>query len=727
MTSERVVASNTAPSRAAAARGRYLLLSPVLVLLLGAFTMVAESSDVIPQSERLDSSDLIWVVAYAVAAGTGAVILNHVPGHLVGWAQLGYGLVGGVAIASYGVAVVLAGVDAKAAAAVVEGVGAAILTAGFLLLPASLLLFPPGGLPSARWRPVAWVMVVAAAIGAFAALVTGQFGGDSASETAFGPGPLTKTFGGAAEALSGPFFLLLLVSIIGAAVSLLVRYRRSIGDERLQIKWVVTAGAFLAVVAVLVGPGVVTGGSEVLLAVGLAAVPVAMALAIIKYKLFDIDVVISRSLTFGVLVAFIGVVYVAIVVGVGELFGGGATFGLSVAATAVVAIAFQPVRTRVERWANRLVYGKRATPYEVLARFSHRAAEESDGDVLDRIPRLIVDGTGASVATLWVRVRDGFRSAARWPESDAGRRLDGGAGFEDPDADVSLPVFHDGDLLGGISLVTARGGTITPPEQELVTSLADGLGLTLRNSQLTEALRRQIKDLQRSRDRVVSAADEARRSLEHDLDSGPQQHLVAVKVKLGSLRKLAEQAGAAKTADLLTDIEVQAGDAIQSVRDFAAGIYPPLLGAEGLAVALGQETRRAALPIDLDVDGVGRYPRDVEAAVYFSILEALQNTAKYSEASRAVVRLRQTNGDLSFEVIDDGHGFDPAATRRGAGLNGITDRIDTIGGTCTVASAPGTGTTVSGSVPVRDAPNQKGAKTLRTEASAAAGVSDDRG
>jgi signal transduction histidine kinase len=371
-----------------------------------------------------------------------------------------------------------------------------------------------------------------------------------------------------------------------------------------------------------------------------------------------------------------------------------------VAATALVAIGFQPVRHRVERMANRLVFGRRATPYEVLARFSHRDIAESDEDVLARIPQLIVDGTGASSAALWVSSGTGFRIASVWPEDSHAGSVSIDEEFFVPDADVSLPVFHDGNLLGGLSLVAARGGSITPPEMELLQSLAGGLGLTLRNGKLTAALRRQVKDLQRSRDRVVSAADEARRSLEHDLDSGPQQQLVAVKVKLGPIRKLAEQAGALKTAEVLADIETQAGEAIKAVRDFAAGIYPPLLGAEGLAVALGQETRKAALPVDLEAHDIGRYPRDVEAAVYFSILEALQNTAKYAEASRAVVHLRDVDGELQFEVSDNGNGFDPATVRRGAGLDGIGDRIDTIGGTWDIASSPSYGTVVSGSIPV---------------------------
>jgi signal transduction histidine kinase len=165
---------------------------------------------------------------------------------------------------------------------------------------------------------------------------------------------------------------------------------------------------------------------------------------------------------------------------------------------------------------------------------------------------------------------------------------------------------------------------------------------------------------------------------------------------------LAEKAGAEKSARILADIEAQADDAIQAVRDFAGGVYPPLLEAEGLGVALRQQTRRVALPVSVDADGIGRYPRDVEAAVYFSVLEALQNTAKYAEASLAEVVLTEQDGDLVFEVRDDGKGFDTNMVRAGIGLNGIADRIDTVGGSWRFNSNRGSGTIISGVVPVSD-------------------------
>jgi signal transduction histidine kinase len=174
---------------------------------------------------------------------------------------------------------------------------------------------------------------------------------------------------------------------------------------------------------------------------------------------------------------------------------------------------------------------------------------------------------------------------------------------------------------------------------------------------------------------------------------------VAVKVKLGPIRKMAEKQGAEKTAQVLAGIDAQAGEAILAVREFASGVYPPLLEAEGLTIALGQQVRGFAMPVSIDADNVGRYPRDIEAAVYFSVLESLQNTLKYANASEASVHFADGNGELRFEVSDDGDGFDVGAVEPGSGLNGIADRIDVAGGQVHVESSPGVGTVVRGWVP----------------------------
>ena len=192
-------------------------------------------------------------------------------------------------------------------------------------------------------------------------------------------------------------------------------------------------------------------------------------------------------------------VYVALVVGVGSVVGGDSSFSLSIAATVLVAIVFEPARRWVERRANRLVYGERATPYEVLVRFTRRSSELSDEELVERIPHLIVDGTGAATATLWLKTDAGFRSAATWPETTPMRRLVHSSRFADPDADYSLPVFHDGELLGGLSLTKTGGEVITPAEEVLLQDLAAGMGLALRNAGLTGQLRKQVADLEESR------------------------------------------------------------------------------------------------------------------------------------------------------------------------------------------------------------------------------------
>jgi signal transduction histidine kinase len=594
------------------------------------------------------------------------------------------------------------------AAAWSESVSNAAIGATVVLIAHALVRFPTGALLSARWRPLEWAMITASIAGFFAALINGGIGGD-VEATLYGPSPLRNELGGLADLLAVPFFSLLVLSILGAFTSLVIRFRRAAGEERQQVKWVAAATLFLGLTLLLTAiqesANATWGVNDVLLGIGLTSIPVAMAVAILKYRLYDIDVVISRSLTYGSLAVFIGAVYVGVVVGFGELLGqrDRASFGLSIAATALVAIAFQPVRTRVERLANRFVYGDRATPYEVLAQFARRASEVSDEELITRIPRLIVDGTGAARAALWIRSGDGFETASSWPEDSGSRRIQGTEHFADPEADCSVPMVHDGELLGGVSLRKARGEAVTPAEAELLGNLAGGLGLALRNTRLTAQLRQQVTDLEQSRDRLVSAADEARRSLEHDLDSGPQQQLVAVKVKLGPIRKMAEKQGAEKTARLLADIESQAGDAIQAVREFAGGIYPPLLEAEGLAVALGHQARKSALHVSIHAEPGRRYPRDVEAAVYFTVLEALQNTAKYAGETRATVQLLENGNRLLFEVRDEGAGFDPNTTPAGVGMNGMADRIDTVGGTWHVASSPGAGTVVGGAVPIREA------------------------
>jgi signal transduction histidine kinase len=264
--------------------------------------------------------------------------------------------------------------------------------------------------------------------------------------------------------------------------------------------------------------------------------------------------------------------------------------------------------------------------------------------------------------------------------------------------DRALPVRHQGELLGALSVTKSKGDPLRPAEEKLMEDLASGAGLVLRNVRLTEELMERLREIQRSRQRIVAAQDEERRKLERNLHDGAQQQLVALQVKLSLAERIAEEG--CRVKDQLGALKQEATDALENLRDLARGIYPPLLADQGLAAALSSQARKATFPVSIEADGIGRYPQEAEAAVYFCCLEALQNVAKYAGATHAILRLHGQDGELTFEVQDDGAGFDTSKTSYGTGLQGMADRLSAQGGTLEVRSATGQGTTVIGRVPV---------------------------
>ncbi len=561
--------------------------------------------------------------------------------------------------------------------------GSLVWTTPFGLMGIHLLLrLPDGRLPSARWR---WV----SRVGTLGIVLAG---------VAIPPEDSNAT--SAAQDLMGLIGLLLLLGAIVASVaSLVVRARRADADERHQLRWIAAGGlTFLGFWSLAVVPGLVglTPDPTVdrilnsLGAVAYAAVPLGIGIAIMKYRLYTIDVVIRKTLILAALAAFFTVVYVLVVGGVGALVGSRSTSALSFVAAAVVAIGFQPALARARRFADRVVYGKRSTPYEVLSELGERLGETyASDDVLPRIALVLGEGVGATCARVWLRVDDGLRPVAIWPE---------GAPAEGDD-DLTVEVRHQGDLLGALSVAMPANDPMDPTKERLMSDLAAQAGLVLRNVGLTEELRARIEDLQATQKRLVSAQDAERRRLERNIHDGAQQQLVALSVKLRLAGGLLDR-DTEKAREMLTQLQSDTGDALEDLRDLARGIYPPLLADQGLASALTAQARKASLPVEVRADGVGRYPQEVEAAAYFSCLEALQNVAKYAHASHAVVTLSDGVGRLMFEVADDGAGFDPSHVGYGTGLQGIADRLGALAGTLSVSSSEHTGTTVAGVIPV---------------------------
>jgi signal transduction histidine kinase len=562
----------------------------------------------------------------------------------------------------------------------------------FILLP---LVFPDGRLVSRRWRVAVWLAVSTIVLTVVSSMLAGA--GTASNVTGW-----DLVFGILAGPISGVFMLALIVS---AVVSLVIRYRRADADRRHQLKWFVAAVAIAALAVIPEFAGSTAFFAGLGLVVGLTVVPVAIGIAVLRYRLYDIDVIISRALVYGTLAALITAIYVGIAVGIGTVIGSGGkpNLALSIIATAVVAVGFQPARERLQRLANRLIYGRRATPYEVLSEFSERVAGTYGGEeVVPRMARVLQEGTGTESATVWLRGAGQLAPAATHPETFVGYEPLTMANGSLPDikgASRVVAVRHQDELLGALTVTKRQGEALTPIEEKLLTDLAHQAGLVLKNVGLTSDLQARLVELRASRQRLVAAQDDERRRLERNLHDGVQQNLVAIKVKL-SLAEMMSSKDPAKARELISSLKSDTDDALETLRDLARGIYPPLLAEKGLKAALESQARKATVPVTVDGDGVGRYPQEIEAAVYFCVLEALQNVQKYAVASNATVQLSETQNVLQFRVDDDGRGFDAARTARGAGLTNMEDRLDALGGTLTIVSEPGRSTRISGSLPL---------------------------
>ena len=508
-------------------------------------------------------------------------------------------------------------------------------------------------------------------------------------------------FAGASDAMTTIGVLICLLAGFSTVFAVRGRFKRSTGDERQQIRWLVFVATTAGILFLLLFGTTITAGDALhrvfggfpafavlltLLAVVIAfGVPGAYLVAIFRYGLWDLDVVVRKTVIFTLVAAAVTALYVVVVVAIpAAVFGLGAgvdTTGVLIGLAIGMLIA--PIRRRARRLADRLVYGKRATPYEVLTEFSGRMGEAYDADdVLPRMAQILAAGTGADASTVWLKTANGMRPTAVFPTT---------ATPPEDLPDDAVDVLHQGELLGALSVRMPASDPIDGARRKLVEDLAAQAGLVLRNVRL-------IEELRASRQRLVIAQDEERRKLERNIHDGAQQQLVAMAVKLRLADTLMDR-DAAKAHEMMAQLQAEAQGALDDLRDLARGIYPPLLADKGLPTALQAQARKAAVPTTVIADGVGRYTQDVEAAVYFSCLEALNNVAKYAEASTASVALTQTDGHLTFVVTDDGRGFDPQATGYGTGLQGIADRLDAIGGTLSVNSGTGEGTAITGIVP----------------------------
>jgi signal transduction histidine kinase len=465
-----------------------------------------------------------------------------------------------------------------------------------------------------------------------------------------------------------------------------------------------------------------------------ALIPLALAAGTSPRIARGADRVLVHTVSATGLTAVVVGVYLVVVIGLGRSPADEerTLLVLSMAAAAIAALAYVPARQRLAETANRLVYGERHPPDEVLRTWGSRLSRAIPMDELllqlaeslrkVLAPRRAEIWTGAGGALeLVVAVPD--RSAPPLVLSTEERPVVTRAGVTGnawvevwlpallegrSDAQLRVaPASHGGELLG--LLVIERdpaGDDFSEDDDRVLAELARQVGLALHNVQLDSALQASLEDLERanedlraSRARIVATGDAERRKIERNLHDGAQQHLVALAVNLRLTRDILEE-DPAGAAEMLEALAGAVQETIQELRDLAHGIYPPLLMDAGLAEALRAAANRSPLSVAVEADGIGRYPSEVEAAVYFCCLEALQNAAKHAAGASVRIRVCEHERQLRFEVVDDGPGFDAAVATAGHGYVNMSDRVGAIGGSVDWRSSPGTGAAVLGTIPV---------------------------
>jgi signal transduction histidine kinase len=577
-----------------------------------------------------------------------------------------------------------------------------------------ILLFPDGHLPSPRWRWLAWAtgwsfVLASVSILFFDAPITTGLEHPATVPNPFGIHALNP--------ILDPLHLTIVavpVCIVACAISLVMRLRRSSGIERQQLKWLAFAGALIAVIYLIVMAFTLPysfAGTDTDIPAWLEAaqnatiflfglIPVAIGFAVLRRRLYDIDVVISKTVVFGTLAAFITVVYVGIVVGVGALIGDTGNPVLSIGATAVVALLFGPVRERVRRFADRLVYGIRATPYEVMSGFARRVAGTlSVEEILPGMAEAAARGVGARVGRVRVALPAGERSVV-WPD-----------GAEIPDAfDRTLEVRYQGEPVGAIDVAKPTNEPFAPTEEQLLDDLAGQAGLALHNVRLTRELEIraaeldvQTERLRASRERLVTARDQQRKGLERDIQQGPARQLLEIRRRLNDVGSLAaDDPGAA--VQVLDRLGEEANATLDELRDLARGIFPPLLVDKGVVAALDAHVRKvgANARVISEVNFAElRFAADVEACVYFCCVQAIQNVMRHAGNAASTIELALDAEILTFSVRDDGPGFSSETRSDGMGMRIMQDRIDALEGSLTIGSTPGRGTVVTGRLSAR--------------------------
>ncbi len=623
-----------------------------------------------------------WPLAPLASLGCalmGALIVSRYPRHRLGWLLSGASLLSvTLAVEAYSAWVIEADGPGSAESAQVMAWAAPLLGwPAFTALIMVFLISPDGHLPSRRWRWAGWTAVVGLGLHTVGTLTTRP--SDFVDGEQYHQSPLSTlllTIG----------YLLVAAGLVASVASLVVRLRRSRDDVRRQVLWIGSSAAFLAlgVIVILAVPRL--QGEEGTWLAGLplriaqVSVPLCVAVAVLRHRLLEIDLIINRAVMLALATALAAGGYVLVVVVVGRTVGAGG-FWTSLVATALVALGVQPLRRRVVRVADRLAFGSAAAPYEALADFSRRLGESPDpATLLPGVAEAAARAVNARRVTVQLHVQAGPDLRAVWPSASAAEVASHAAELPA----IQVPVIDRGERLGVVTVEMPLGLPLRARDQQLLADLADQAGRAFRHARLTaelsghvDQLRMRTDDLAESRRRLITAGDAERSRLERAIALGVVPHLTPLP---GRLRRLS-RADHDPSLDppMIGPLVESLTAALEALREITRGVFPAQLARSGLPSALGSLLARPASAGRLEVAASAtgrRFDPGVEAAAYFCVAEAARDLAG---PVRVVLR---TLGDELHLQVTGTHVSE-------LDLRHLTDRVEAVGGTVSVTSSGG--------------------------------------
>jgi len=635
----------------------------------------------------LDTESTWWIAssaAVAVPAVAGLLIALYRPSNPIGWLLLAdaVNVAFGFLATPYAHYALITNPGSLPGARWMLLWSSAGWPALFALPVALVLAFPNGRLPSRRWRPIAIATVVSFAALQVAVLFEPQ---NYVAPYTHVTSPLPSLPAIVRTALT-PFWLGAFASLFAAAWAVRSRFRRAAGVERLQLLWLAYGAVLipLTLIACLVESAVGNGGegpaTPIVLVVGLTVVPAAIGIAVFRYRLFDIELIFSRTLVYATLTTGVVAGYLVIFLAVDQLVGIRGVAG--VIAAALVAMGFQPLREVLQRRVHRLVYGDRSDPYAALARLGQRLQSAPDPS---EVFTTIVDGVSAALrlgyCAVSLRRDDTLEVAAE-------------QGIRGREPEFVLPLSYQGDEIGQLIAEPAPRSVLSATDRQLLDDLARQAGAAVHSVRV-------MSDLQRSRERLIAAREEERLRLRRDLHDGLGPTLAALVFKIGLIRDSVRD-DPARSDRLLQELGGETKNAIADIRNLVYALRPPALDELGLVGALREQAallgESTGLEIAVASPHLPELPPAVEVAAYRIVTEALTNVARHAQASRCDVELDLRDG-LEIDVYDDGIGFAESA-RPGVGLRSMRERADELGGSFTAGKCAPHGTRIQVRLPV---------------------------